>query len=73
MKWFFLKIINKIKERKFIKHIEICILYAGILFLFLLFQNEILAVFDKTVLPFCENTTNNDSVKFEVVQSWLSR
>lgn len=26
MKWFFLKIINKIKERKFIKHIEICIL-----------------------------------------------
>ncbi len=67
MKWFFLKIINKIKERKFIKHIEICILYAGILFLFLLFQNEILAAFDKTVLPFCENTTNTPYTKVSFI------
>ena len=67
MKWFFLKIINKIKERKFIKYIEICILYAGILFLFLLFQNEILAAFDKTVLPFCENTTNTPYTKVSFI------
>lgn len=55
MKRFLMKLIDNIKEKKFLKNIKTCVLFFGLLFIFFLFQNSILGIFDKTVLPFCEN------------------
>lgn len=69
MKRYFLKIVNHIKEKKFFKSIETCLLFFGLLFMFFLFQNELLAIFDETVLRFCENikSTPYTNISFIII------
>lgn len=69
MKRFLLRLIDNIKEKKFLKIIKTCILFFGLLFIFFLFQNSILEIFDKTVLPFCENikSTPYSNISFIII------